>query len=50
MRVRWVFEQSRFRLRYTDRFDDPNLPGEITVTVSLQKVSAAPSAHAAWPL
>jgi uncharacterized protein YndB with AHSA1/START domain len=27
------------RLRYTDKFDDPNLPGEITVTVSLQKVS-----------
>ncbi len=27
------------RLRYTDRFDDPNLPGEIQVTVTLQKVS-----------
>jgi uncharacterized protein YndB with AHSA1/START domain len=27
------------RLRYTDRFDDPNLPGEIQVTVSLKKVS-----------
>jgi uncharacterized protein YndB with AHSA1/START domain len=27
------------RLRYTDKFDDPNLPGEITVTVSLKKVS-----------
>ena len=26
-------------LRYTDRFDDPNLPGEIQVTVSLRKVS-----------
>lgn len=26
------------RLRYTDKFDDPNLPGEITVTVSLKKV------------
>jgi len=26
-------------IRYTDRFDDPNLPGEITVTVSLKKVS-----------
>jgi uncharacterized protein YndB with AHSA1/START domain len=24
------------RLRYTDRFDDPNLPGTITVTVSLK--------------
>ncbi len=23
------------RLRYTDRFDDPNLPGEIQVTVTL---------------
>lgn len=26
------------RLRYTDRFDDPNLPGEMRVTVTLQKV------------
>jgi uncharacterized protein YndB with AHSA1/START domain len=27
------------RLRYTDRFDDPNLPGEIQVTVTLKQVS-----------
>lgn len=27
------------RVRYTDRFDDPNLPGVIQVTVSLSKVS-----------
>jgi uncharacterized protein YndB with AHSA1/START domain len=27
------------RLRYTDKFDDPNLAGEIVVTVSLKKVS-----------
>lgn len=27
------------RLRYTDQFDDPNLPGEIQVTVTLKKVS-----------
>ncbi|QKC86204.1 SRPBCC family protein [Mesorhizobium sp. NZP2077] len=27
------------RLRYTDRFDDPNLSGEIQVTVILKKVS-----------
>lgn len=27
------------RLRYTDRFDDPNLPGEIQVTISLKPVS-----------
>ena len=26
------------RLRYTDRFDDPNLPGEIQVTVTLKQV------------
>jgi uncharacterized protein YndB with AHSA1/START domain len=26
------------RIRYTDKFDDPNLPGEITVTVTLRKV------------
>jgi uncharacterized protein YndB with AHSA1/START domain len=27
------------RLRYADRFDDPNLPGEMTVTVELRPVS-----------
>jgi uncharacterized protein YndB with AHSA1/START domain len=27
------------RIRYTDRFDDPNLPGEIHVTIELKKVS-----------
>ena len=27
------------RIRYTDRFDDPNLPGEMQVTVSLKPVS-----------
>lgn len=27
------------RLRYTDRFDDPNLPGEMRVTVDLAPVS-----------
>jgi uncharacterized protein YndB with AHSA1/START domain len=26
------------RLRYTDKFDDPNLPGELQVTVTLKKV------------
>ena len=27
------------RIRYTDRFDDPNLPGEMQVTITLRKVS-----------
>lgn len=27
------------RLRYTDKFDDPNLAGDIVVTVNLKKVS-----------
>ena len=27
------------RIRYTDKFDDPNMPGEMTVTVSIRKVS-----------
>jgi uncharacterized protein YndB with AHSA1/START domain len=26
------------KLRYTDKFDDPNLPGEIQVTITLKKV------------
>jgi len=27
------------RIRYTDAFDDPNLPGEMQVTVTIKKVS-----------
>jgi uncharacterized protein YndB with AHSA1/START domain len=27
------------RIRYTDQFDDPNLPGSMNVTVTLKKVS-----------
>lgn len=27
------------KIRYTDRFDDPNLPGEMQVTIMLKKVS-----------
>ena len=27
------------RIRYTDKFDDPNLPGEMQVTVALKRVS-----------
>ena len=27
------------RIRHTDKFDDPNLPGEMRTTVSLKKVS-----------
>lgn len=26
-------------LRYTDKFDDPNLPGQLVVTINLKKVS-----------
>ena len=26
------------RIRYTDKFDDPNLPGELQVTITLKKV------------
>jgi uncharacterized protein YndB with AHSA1/START domain len=33
------------RLRYTDRFDDPNFPGEIQVTVTLKKVSVGTELH-----
>src|SRR5581483_3805503 len=35
------------RLRYTDRFDDPNLPGEIQVTITLKKVSVGTEIHIA---
>ena len=33
------------RLRYSDRFDDPNLPGEMTVTVTLKAVSVGTELH-----
>jgi uncharacterized protein YndB with AHSA1/START domain len=28
------------RIRYTDRFDDPNLPGEMQVTINLRQVAS----------
>ncbi len=33
------------RIRYTDKFDDPNLPGVMQVTVSLTKVSCGTEIH-----
>ena len=33
------------RIRYTDKFEDPNLPGEIQVTVTLKKVSVGTDIH-----
>ncbi len=33
------------RLRYTDQFDDPNLPGEIQVTVTLRKAVFGTEIH-----
>ncbi len=33
------------RLRYSDRFDDPNLPGELIVTVILKPVSVGTELH-----
>lgn len=33
------------RIRYTDAFDDPNLPGEMHVTVTLKKVSVGTDLH-----
>lgn len=33
------------RIRYTDVFDDPNLPGEIHVTVTLREVSSGTELH-----
>ena len=32
-------------VRYTDTFDDPNLPGEMQVTVRLKKVSVGTELH-----
>jgi uncharacterized protein YndB with AHSA1/START domain len=33
------------RIRYTDNFDDPNLPGKIHVTVTLREVSVGTELH-----
>jgi uncharacterized protein YndB with AHSA1/START domain len=33
------------RIRYTDKFEDPNLPGEMQVTVTLRKVSVGTELH-----
>jgi len=33
------------RIRYTDKFDDPNLPGEIHVTITLKQVSVGTEIH-----
>ena len=38
-RGRYVELKPHERIRYTDMFDDPGLPGEMQVTVSLKKVS-----------
>ena len=37
------------RIRYTDSFDDPNLPGTLQVTVTLRTVSAAPNCTSSRP-
>lgn len=33
------------RIRYSDQFDDPNLPGEIMVTIKLKAVSCGTELH-----
>ena len=33
------------RIRYSDRFDDPNLPGEMQATITLTKVSCGTEVH-----
>jgi len=33
------------RIRHTDRFDDPNLPGEMQTTITLKKVSVGTDLH-----
>jgi uncharacterized protein YndB with AHSA1/START domain len=33
------------RIRHTDQFDDPNLPGEMQTTITLAKVSVGTEIH-----
>ena len=39
--LRWTYRElaPHNRIRYTDKFDDPKLPGEIETTIDLKKVS-----------
>jgi uncharacterized protein YndB with AHSA1/START domain len=34
------------RIRYTDKFDDPNMKGEMATTITLKKVSVGTELHA----
>ncbi len=45
--VRWEYLElvPGEKLRYTDAFDDPNLPGEIVVTIILKQVSVGTELH-----
>jgi len=38
-------ELSPTRIRYTDKFDDPNLPGQMEVTVDIKAVSVGTEVH-----
>ena len=42
---RYVELKPNERIRYADKFDDPNLPGEMQVTVDLKKVSVGTEIH-----
>ena len=42
---RWQDTRNRSKVRYTDRFDDPNLPGELRVSVTLKAVSCGTELH-----
>lgn len=33
------------RIRYNDRFDDPNLPGEMQISITLQEVGCGTEVH-----
>jgi uncharacterized protein YndB with AHSA1/START domain len=39
VRLHRVLRAPHERIRYTDRFDDPNLPGEMQVTITLAAVA-----------
>jgi uncharacterized protein YndB with AHSA1/START domain len=38
-RAKYIELTKNVRIRHTDQFDDPNLPGEMQVTISLQQVA-----------
>jgi uncharacterized protein YndB with AHSA1/START domain len=45
VRLHRVLRATPERIRYSDKFDDPNMPGEMETTVLLRQVSCGTEVH-----